>query len=102
MAIGGGDRAEDMQLAGERRALLIDDVTKLLVLNKVCWAKVRNSSPASVRVTVRLSRTNSGWPRSSSVALDLARKRRRADVHGPRAAAKMAAFRQMQKGFQIA
>ena len=24
------------------------------------------------------------------------------DVHGPRAAAKMAAFRQMQKGFQIA
>jgi hypothetical protein len=32
MAIGGGDRAEDMQLAGERRALLIDDVTKLLIL----------------------------------------------------------------------
>ena len=27
--------------------------------------------------------------------MDLARKRRRADVHGPRAADKMAAFRQM-------
>jgi hypothetical protein len=45
MAIGGRDRAEDMQLAGERRTLLIDGMTKLLILQQRLLGKGRSSSP---------------------------------------------------------
>jgi hypothetical protein len=34
MAVGGGHRAEDMQLAGQRRTLLIDGVAQLLILQQ--------------------------------------------------------------------
>ena len=102
VAIGGGDRAEDMEFPGERRPLLIDGVAQLLVLQQSLLGKgpqlfsgFGERHGAVITHKQRLAEV-------LFKALDLARERGGADVHRPGAAAKMTAFRQVQEHFQIA
>ncbi len=83
----------------ERRPLLVDGVAQLLILHSVCWAKTRSSSPASVSVTVRYH-AQTAADRDLLLGAVFVAKRRRANVHCPRATAKMAAFRRCRKVFR--
>ena len=82
--------------------MLIDGVAQLLILqqrllgeNAQLFARFSQRHRAVIAHKQRLTEI-------FFQALYLSRKRRRANVHCPRATAKMAAFRQMQEGFQIA
>ena len=102
MAIGGGHRAEDMQFPGKRWPLLVDGVAQLLILQQGLLGKRPQLFPGFGEGDRAVVAYKQRLAEILFQALDLAGKRRGADVHRPRAAAKMAAFRQMQEQFQIA
>ena len=102
MAVGCRHGTKNMKFTRERWTLLIEGVAQLLILQKrllgenaQLFSRFRQRDGAVIANKQRLTEI-------LFEALDLPGKRGGTDVHGPRAAAKMAAFRQMQKGFQIA
>ncbi len=99
MAVGGGHGAENMQLAGKRRSLLVNGVPQLLVLQQrllgkdaQLFSRFREGDGTVIAHEERLAEV-------FLKALDLARKRGGANVHRPGAAAKVTAFRQVQEHF---
>ncbi len=99
MAVGCRYRAEQAQLAGERRALLVNGVAQLLVLEQGLLGE-------GAQFVTRLGQGDgavvSHKQRLAEILLqplDLTRQRRRADVHRPCAAAKVTALRQVEKDF---
>ena len=100
MAVGSGHGTENMQLAGKRRPLLVDGVPQLLILQQgllgkdaQLFAGFREGDGAVIAHEQRLAEV-------FLKALDLARKRGRADVHRPGAAAKVTAFRRCRNIFR--
>ena len=102
MAIGGGDGTENMQLAGQRRSLLVDGVAQLLILQQRLLGKNAQLFPGFREGDGTVIAHKQRLAEVFLKTLDLARKRGGADVHRACAAAKMTAFRQMQEHFQIA
>lgn len=88
-----------MEFAGKGRPLLIEGMAQLLVLQKRLLGK---HSQLFTRFGQRDRTVIAHKQRLAEVffqPLNLSGKGGRTDMHRPRAAAKMAAFRQMQEGF---
>ncbi len=99
MTVCRGHRAENMQFAGKGWPLLIEGMAQLLILQKCLLGK---HSQLFTRFGQRDRAVITHKQRLAEIffqPLDLPGERGGADVHRPRAAAKVAAFRQMQEGF---
>ncbi len=91
-----------MQFARQRRTLLIDSVAQLLKLQQRLLGKGAELVSRFGKRYRAVIADKQRLPEVLFQARNLSGKRGGADVHRPRAAAKMAAFSQMQEGFQIA